>query len=285
LQPIASRQMWSRPFQGLCARDWNLSLFAGFLALTAQLAPACARDADDVDIKRAPATSRGVIELFTSQGCMSCPPADATLSELANRSDIVALAFHVDYWDYLGWRDTLATPENTTRQNAYRNAMKARMIYTPQAILNGRVEINGNNAEGIKSSIERMAQGPGGLSVPVAITRQDGQRLVIEVGAGKKPETPVHLILAYFHDKAIVPIGKGENSGRSMIYRNAVRDIETIGMWDGKPLRIEIPASELAKKKASGCAVLLQEVTDDNRLGGILGASMLRRGPERLTNF
>ncbi|WP_110749821.1 DUF1223 domain-containing protein [Phyllobacterium leguminum] len=234
---------------------------------------------------RAASSSRGVVELFTSQGCVSCPPADVTLSELANRSDVVALSFHVDYWDYLGWRDTLATPENTARQNAYRNAMKARMIYTPQVIVNGRVEINGNNAEGIKSGIARMASGPGGLSVPVAITRQDGQRIVIEVGSGKKPETPVHLIVAYFDDQATVPIGKGENSGRAVTYRNAVRDIETIGMWDGKPLRVEIPASELANKKASGCAVLLQEVGNDNRLGGILGASMLRRGADRLVDF
>lgn len=263
------------------ARDWNLSLCAGLLALSAQLSPAIARDADDTDGTRTSLTSRSVVELFTSQGCVSCPPADATLSALASRPDVVALAFHVDYWDYLGWRDTLATPENTARQNAYRNAMKARMIYTPQAIINGRVEINGNDAEGIKSGIDRMADGPGGLGIPVAITRQDGQRIVIEAGAGKKPTGPVHLIVAYFDDKALVPISKGDNSGRSITYRNAVRDIETIGMWDGKPLRVEIPASELAKKKASGCAVLLQEVGYDNRLGAILGAAVLRRGPER----
>ncbi|KXF79540.1 hypothetical protein ATN84_04295 [Paramesorhizobium deserti] len=217
-----------------------------------------------------------MVELFTSQGCNSCPPADALLSDLAKRNDVVALAFHVDYWDYLGWRDTLASPENTARQTAYRNAMKGSMIYTPQVILNGRAQVNGNNAAAIRSGIARMSDAPGGLTVPVSITRLDGERIVIEAGSGPKPAAPVHLIIAYFDDKAIVPIKGGENSGRSIIYRNAVRDIETIGMWDGKPLRVEIPASELAKKKASGCAVLLQEVSDDSRLGPILGASMLR---------
>ncbi|PRD43489.1 hypothetical protein C5748_12190 [Phyllobacterium phragmitis] len=254
----------------------GLSLFAGVVALSVPLASAHAHDLDQPSIKHAPIVTQGVVELFTSQGCNSCPPADALLSDLAKRKDVVALAFHVDYWDYLGWRDTLASPENTARQTAYRNALKGSMIYTPQVILNGRVQINGNNAEGIRSGLARMSGGPGGLTVPVSITRPDGQRIVIEAGAGKKPATPVHLIVAYFDDKAIVPIRTGENSGRSIIYRNAVRDIETIGMWDGQPLRVEIPASELAKKKASGCAVLLQEVGDGNRLGAILGASMLR---------
>ncbi|YBV95721.1 thioredoxin family protein [Phyllobacteriaceae bacterium JZ32] len=227
-------------------------------------------------MKRAPITTRGVVELFTSQGCNSCPPADALLSDLAKRNDVVALAFHVDYWDYLGWRDTLASPENTGRQTAYRNAMKGSMIYTPQVILNGRVQVNGNDAAGIRAGLARMSDGPGGLTVPVSITRPDDKRIVIEAGAGPKPSTPVHLIIAYFDDAAIVPIRGGENNGRSIVYRNAVRDIETIGMWDGKPLRVEIPASELAKKKASGCAVLLQEVSGDDRLGPIWGASMLK---------
>ncbi|RCS25220.1 DUF1223 domain-containing protein [Phyllobacterium salinisoli] len=257
-------------------RKWNLPLFASLFVLLAQFTPADAQEIHEAHAKHGPIVSRGVVELFTSQGCVSCPPADAVLSDLAKRSDIVALAFHVDYWDYLGWRDTLASPQNTARQTAYRNAMKGSMIYTPQVILNGRVQINGNDAAGIKSGLTRMAGGPGGLSVPVTITRANGERIVIEAGAGKKPSAPVHLIVAYFDDKAFVPIGKGENRGRSIVYRNAVRDMETIGMWDGKPLRVEIPASELAKKNASGCAVFLQEVSDGTRLGPILGASMLR---------
>ncbi|WP_420960335.1 DUF1223 domain-containing protein [Brucella sp. IR073] len=279
MEPIADYYPWGRYFSVPSARDWNLLLFAGLLSIAAQLSPAYA---DDAYAAPPLSATRGVVELFTSQGCVSCPPADATLSELAKRTDLVTLAFHVDYWDYLGWRDTLATSENTARQNAYRNALKARMIYTPQVILNGRTELNGNDAKSIKAGIARLADGPGGLSVPVSISRQDGQRLVIEAGAGRKPDTPVHLLVAYFDDKITVPIGKGDNRGRSVTYRNAVRDIETIGMWDGKPLRVEIPASELSKKKASGCAVLLQEVGYDNRLGGILGAAMLRRRPDKL---
>jgi len=213
-----------------------------------------------------------VLELYTSQGCKSCPQADQNFAKYADDPNVLALSFHVNYWDYMGWRDTLATQENTDRQNAYRNSFNARMIYTPQAIINGTVEVNGRDREAVKAQIAANK-----LDVPVSITQLDDGRLSIEIGAGKKPEAPVHVVLFYFRDSVTIPITEGENAGQAVTYRNTVRDTNTIGMWDGKPLKIEIPASELKRKDVSGCAVVLQETRDDNSLGPIHGAAMFKQ--------
>ncbi|MCX7303033.1 MAG: DUF1223 domain-containing protein [Hyphomicrobiales bacterium] len=95
---------------------------------------------------------KGVVELFTSQGCNSCPPADKVLAELAEKGEVVALGYHVDYWDYLGWKDTLATPENTERQHLYGKAFQERSVYTPQAVINGRLHVNGARREAVRAS-------------------------------------------------------------------------------------------------------------------------------------
>ncbi|MBA8817819.1 hypothetical protein FHW00_000109 [Ochrobactrum sp. P6BSIII] len=212
-----------------------------------------------------------VIELFTSQGCKSCPKADDNFAKFADDPSVLALSFHVNYWDYMGWRDTLATQDNTDRQNAYRNSFNARMIYTPQAIINGRAEVNGRDGGAINAQIAADK-----LTVPVAINRLDDGRLSIEIGAGEKPKSPVHVVLFYFRDAVTIPITEGENAGQDITYRNTVSEINTIGMWDGKALKIELPASELKRKDVSGCAVILQETRDDNSLGRIHGAAMFK---------
>ena len=213
-----------------------------------------------------------VLELYTSQGCKSCPKADQNFAKYADDPNVLALSFHVNYWDYMGWRGTLATQENTDRQNAYRNSFNARMIYTPQAIINGTTEVNGRDSEAVQAQIAANK-----LDVPVSITQLDDGRLSIDIGAGKKPEAPVHVVLFYFRDSVTIPITEGENAGEAVTYRNTVRDTNTIGMWDGKPLKIEIPASELKRKDVSGCAVVLQETRDDNSLGPIHGAAMFKQ--------
>lgn len=113
----------------------------------------------------------GVVELYTSQGCGSCPPADAVLKQLVSEGKVVALAFHVDYWDYRGWVDNLALPENTARQNAYRKALGLTGVYTPQAILNGREHMNGQDGTRIRRRIDEMRNGDSGLTVPVSIEK------------------------------------------------------------------------------------------------------------------
>ena len=101
-----------------------------------------------------------MVELFTSQGCSSCPPADALFAELAAKEDLVALAYHVDYWDYLGWQDTLSRKENTERQYDYMRAFGSRSVYTPQAVINGRVHVNGASRGEVDGALARMARSP-----------------------------------------------------------------------------------------------------------------------------
>ncbi len=224
---------------------------------------------------RAGSGPTGVVELFTSQGCSSCPPADAVLRDLAAEPDVLALGYHVDYWDYLGWKDTLASPENTARQRAYARALGSRAVYTPQAVVNGRDHLNGGKGSAIRSMLSRFARGGQGLTVPVAI-RSVGDRLAIAVGDGTKPAGhDTHLTLVYFSTSTPVRIERGENAGRTVTYANAVRSMQTLGMWDGKAMELQLPGQKVADHKADGCAVLVQAVTADGHPGPILGAANL----------
>lgn len=224
--------------------------------------------------------NRTVMELFTSQGCKPCLSADKNFNGFVDDPSVVALSFHVTYWDYRGWRDTLATKENTARQAAYRDALRAKMIYTPQLIINGQTELNGRESDAIAKAIDQTKTGPEtgakNARVSVSITPSDDERLVIDIGEGITSGAPIHVVLFYFKDAVVVPITQGENAGQSMTYRNTVHTIDTIGMWDGKPMRMEIPASELGKKSASGFAVLLQEVKQPDLPSTIYGAAIYK---------
>lgn len=222
----------------------------------------------------------GVVELFTSQGCNSCPPADKFFAELAGRNDVIALAYHVDYWDYLGWHDTLSTKDNTERQYAYMRAFEARSIYTPQAVINGRTHVNGANRNAVQGAMGMLKSSGNGMVVPIRVTRE-GDGVVIETGeaeAGSDLPDTAHLVLAYFEPPQKVEIGRGRNRGREMTYWNAVSSMQTAGMWHGKALRYELPASEVMKK--GGCAVLLQSVAKDGLPGPIIGAAVIN-SPKR----
>jgi hypothetical protein len=215
----------------------------------------------------------GVVELFTSQGCSSCPPADALFGEIAERGDFVALAYHVDYWDYLGWRDTLGSPENTARQHGYGRSMGIRSVYTPQAVINGRIHVNGSSKSKIWGAVEELNGSGQGLGVGLSIARS-GESVVIEAEAAKEGPKDAHLVVVYFEPTQPVVIQRGENAGRTVTYWNAVTDIQTAGMWHGQAARFELPASEVDRK--GGCAVLLQSVSKDGLPGPILGAAMIR---------
>ncbi|HWK64662.1 MAG TPA: DUF1223 domain-containing protein [Rhizobiaceae bacterium] len=214
---------------------------------------------------------KGVIELFTSQGCSSCPPADAVFGEMADKGDVVALAYHVNYWDYLGWRDTLASPENTARQNEYMRAFGSGSVYTPQAVINGRTHVNGSNRLAIEDALAKS----GGLPVGVSVKRA-GDSMVIEVGESSGATTQkAHVLLVYYGLATPVAIRDGENQGRTLYYWNPVTGIQTAGMWHGAVARFEMPVSEIAKKGTGGCAVLLQAVSRDGAPGPILGAATI----------
>lgn len=227
----------------------------------------------------------GVVELFTSQGCNSCPSADAVLGELAQRPDLVALAYHVDYWDYLGWQDTFASRENTRRQKQYKYALGSRSIYTPQAVLNGRAEMNGGDREPILRALKEMALAGAAPQVPLRADRR-GDSLVIDVaaaqtqGAGVEavsdgaPPAHAHLLAVAFGPPTPVTIPEGENKGRTIVYWNPVRRIQPVGVWSGKPAHFEVPWSAAA---GEGAAVLLQRVEPGGLPGPILGAAVIRK--------
>lgn len=255
----------------LNVRNWPTFAFAGgTLLLMTALGLATVAYANEPVEKPA-----GVVELFTSQGCASCPPADALLEKLADEGAVVALAFHVNYWDYLGWRDTLGSEQNTERQNAYRLALGTNGIYTPQMIINGREHVIGSEAAKVRGRIAAMQGTPKGLTVPVNMESRDPDRLIIKLGAGEKKDNPVHVLVVYFEGEKTITIDKGENTGKTVTYANVVRAVETVGMWDGKEQQIDIPLSALAIKKAAGCAVLLQEMLGEGRPGPIIGASIM----------
>lgn len=217
------------------------------------------------------ATPRGVVELFTSQGCSSCPPADQAFEKLAQLDDVVALAYHVDYWNYIGWNDTLATPENTERQYAYARSLGRSGVYTPQAVLNGRDHLKGNDADEVSRKLDGMRMHGLGLSVAVSAERRN-EELSITVAAGNGK---ADVVIVYFRRKEVVDVLKGENVGRKVAYWNSVTDVQTVGMWEGERLHLVLPAKVMAKDGNDGCAVLLQTSGPEGEPAAIIGAAMI----------
>ena len=212
-------------------------------------------------------TVKGVVEIFTSQGCSSCPPADKVFGEVIEQNGVIGLAWHVDYWDYLGWKDTFSSPAATSRQRAYARGIGERGVYTPQIIVNGdTVAKNSSFRQSIASALS------GSLPVSLDAKLSDGS-LVVTAGDG---DGSANLVLVTYDSSQNVPIERGENAGTTVNYRHAVQGVQTIGMWKGKSLTIELPGSEYAPKKGQGCAVLLQKVSKGGAPGTILGAAIVK---------
>ncbi|RMF09950.1 MAG: DUF1223 domain-containing protein [Alphaproteobacteria bacterium] len=196
-----------------------------------------------------------VVELFTSQGCSSCPPADRFLGELADRDDLLALSWNVDYWDYLGWRDTLARPQNTARQKAYNRAMGKSGVYTPQMIIDGRHEVVGSRRDEALALIENGQRKP--FSADLVVTGSGPVRR-IEIGSGT-PDTPASVWLVGFDRDHRVHIQGGELGGKVMRYRNVVRESEQLATWTGKPTVVEIDLETMRERGRDACAIIIQE--------------------------
>lgn len=205
-----------------------------------------------------------VVELFTSQGCSSCPPADRLLGELAQEDNIIALGFHVDYWDYLGWKDEFASPEHTKRQRAYAHAIGERTIYTPQMVIAGQTHVVGSRGMKVAKAIQKHAERA--MPITVRLERNGG---TVTVQASSREAVPnVVVQLATFSPKESVDIRRGENRGKTLSYHNVVRKIAPIGTWDGQ-------GTFRATANVAGNApvvVLIQA----GKGGAILGASELR---------
>jgi hypothetical protein len=214
----------------------------------------------------------GVVELFTSQGCSSCPPAESALGRLAADGDVIALTFSVDYWDYVGWKDTFAKPEFTKRQRGYAAARGEHGVYTPQAVVNGRDDVIGSDEPAIRAMLASLKKKGAGLSVNVKAAVR-GDRVVVVVPAGTVPGgRAASLWIAAFRPKETVAISQGENEGRRITYHNVVERWQVLGMWDGKPLTVEVPLGDIAQDKTGGLAVILQTKVD-GKPGPILGAA------------
>ena len=202
---------------------------------------------------------KGVVELFTSQGCSDCPPADKVLGEFINRNGVIGLAWHVDYWDYLGWKDTFSSKTATARQRGYARSVSDG-VYTPQIIVNGDTVARNSNFNGsINSALF------GGLPVTLNVTRNGG-KLSIDAGQGSGS---ANLYMVTYTELANVAIGRGENGGRNVDYRHAVSGAKAIGKWSGAAATFDLAAPG----KGRGCAILLQRGSVTGP-GAIIGAAM-----------
>lgn len=201
------------------------------------------------------AESKVVVELFTSQGCSSCPPADRVIGELARENKVIALSLPVDYWDYLGWRDTLAQPAHAKRQNGYKEVVGERSVYTPQAVINGKSQVIGSDRGGIEAAVKSIAAQTEKSAIPVSLTK-NGSTLDVEVGSGTGAPASVWLLTVT--KSAPVAIGRGENHGKTITYTNVVRTWKRIGEWSGTAAKNSIPIAELNSNDADAVVVLVQ---------------------------
>lgn len=242
-----------------------ISKFAGALGLVlTSVAPISA-----MDIKAEPVA---VLELFTSQGCSSCPPADEILGELAKDKRFITLAYHVDYWNYIGWEDTFSQKAHSDLQRQYARANGEKRIYTPQMIINGRTDVVGSYRDEIDKFTAQAS-----LNVKVEVA-EVGDMLSISIPPADINLKDATVWLVPFVANAKVDIGRGENRGRSITYSSIVKNRQLVGMWmPQKGVELSLPVPQMMNDEINGLAILVQERTAKGLPGRILGAvSMLR---------
>lgn len=244
-------------------------IFAFVLALTILGAQAAYAQGEVYPPERGPTV---VVELFTSQSCPSCPDADAIAAELADEPQVIVLSWPVDIWDYLGWQDTLASPDNTRRQAQYNGSFGLRWPYTPELVIDGRTHLAGNQRDAVMARIESIRH-DSWINVPMRIRLQD-QRLVVNVGHA--PDELVDTLgtvwLIPYRDHEGVEIGGGPNAGRMLSYVNVAENARPISQWAGSPVIIRHDVSVNPGEGPDGYVVLLQK----HRNGPILGAARLQ---------
>jgi hypothetical protein len=190
--------------------------------------------------------TRAVIELFTSQGCSSCPAADKLLGELGRDPSLLTMSLPVDYWDYLGWKDTLALHGHSLRQRAYANARGDRDVFTPQVVVNGVTHVLGSDKAAIEKAIAQTREKAAPLTLPVTIAVADG-KITVNLPEGKDEHRGGEVWLCPITSIAPVAIGRGENGGKTLTYTNVVRRWVKLGDWSGKAASFSMPVAELPK--------------------------------------
>jgi hypothetical protein len=213
------------------------------------------------------AKSPVVVELFTSQGCSSCLKADDLMGEVADRPGILVLTYAVDYWDYLGWRDTFAKEDYSTRQRAYMKRMSGREVYTPQIVVNGTAEAAAIHADKVDQLIA-TARRAKGLPSPQIRQRSDTR---ISVGSGRFPKGGAEVwLVRYDPTDQAVEIKRGENRGKTMVYHNVVRDLVRLGSWTGKARSYTLPTPETDSAGEGLESVILVQGAKGGRMLGSL---------------
>jgi hypothetical protein len=218
------------------------------------------------------AEPRAVVELFTSQGCSSCPAADQLLGELSKDPDVLALSLPIDYWDYLGWKDTLADARHSARQKAYSQMRGDRAVYTPQIVINGIAQALGSDKSAIERAVTQSRRNAAILSVPVSLSIDKGAVTVKTAGNHADART-AEVWLCPLTRAVQVHIGRGENHGKTVTYTNVVRGWIKLGTLAGKDETWNVPIGELESSGADALAVLVQAGTPD-KPGAMIGAAL-----------
>jgi hypothetical protein len=218
--------------------------------------------------------SLAVLELFTSQGCSSCPPADALLAELGKKPGLIALSYSVDYWNYLGWHDTLSSPANSERQREYARTRGDGSVYTPQMVVDGVLHVNGSNEAAIEMAVRNATERLRDARVPVDMHSENGT-LVIGIGAAPEAsqQRSATVWLAIAKELETVSITRGENRGKRLSYYHPVREFTPIGMWKGEAMTLKLPLGEFKLMGGDYLVALLQVENG----GPILGAAQYDR--------
>lgn len=217
---------------------------------------------------------RAVVELFTSQGCSSCPPADQIIGDLAKDPSVIALSMPVDYWDYLGWKDTLADSRFSARQKAYSQMRGDRDIYTPQAVVNGATQVIGSDATKIKTEIDNTRKGAASvMSVPVSVS-VSGKHVNVSVAASTEASSSNHgeVWICSVSKSVPITVGRGENRGRELTYYNVVRNWLKVGDWNGSAANWSVPLENVSRDGVDAAVVYVQDGSRD-RPGPMRGAA------------
>jgi len=212
-----------------------------------------------------------VVELFTSQGCSSCPPADQLAERLVEEEkDILTVLMPVDYWDYLGWKDTLASPVFSQRQRAYASRRGDRSVYTPQMVINGEEHVVGSRERDVRAALARTDPFTADVSLKIS-------DMVVQATVDGTLPKGARMATVYFlriKEEALVDIGRGENAGRKIRYVNVVQHLQPMGMWSGGQETFRMPKSKLMLKDNARCAILIQIEGPDGP-GAIIGAAVM----------
>jgi len=229
------------------------------------------------------AEPRALVELFTSQGCSSCPAADKLLGELAADPSLVAISVPIDYWDYLGWKDTLASPAHSARQRAYARVRGDRQVYTPQVVVNGSTHALGSDHAAIERAIVQTDRNAAIMSVPVSLS-VGGSKLNVRIEPSGRDHFGGEVWLCPLAKSVPVQIGRGENRGRKVTYHNVVRRWIKLGDWTGAESTWSVPISDIETDDIDAAVVMVQQGTHD-RPGIILGAGFVQLvGPAAASN-